>query len=97
MLARLEVQRARRSAHVDEVAHAFLVPLEPSTELATFFYGDFLEAALPEGSYGFVSAIASVHHMDFELALGRMKRLLHPGGCSPSSVSLVPLLPSTSF
>ena len=40
----------------------------------------FEEGALPAGGYDFVSAIASLHHMDMAPALREMARLLKPGG-----------------
>lgn len=58
---------------------------------------------LRPGSFDLVTAIASVHHMDTEAALGRMAELLRPGGvlvvvglaagASPASLSL--LIPAT--
>jgi SAM-dependent methyltransferase len=48
------------------------------TNLA-YVHGDALSYPL-EGQYDFVSAVASLHHMDFRAALERMKQLLRPGG-----------------
>jgi SAM-dependent methyltransferase len=42
--------------------------------------GDFLGLALEPGSFGLVTAVASLHHMDAEAALRRMAELLQPGG-----------------
>jgi SAM-dependent methyltransferase len=43
-----------------------------------FVPGDFLQ--IPVGHYDFVSSIASLHHMPFAEAIGRMKDALRPGG-----------------
>lgn len=40
----------------------------------------FLEADLPEASYDVISSIASLHHMELEAALRKMKALLRPSG-----------------
>jgi len=45
-----------------------------------FQCGDFLAMELPSDSYDVVTSIAALHHMDFERALGEMKRILRPGG-----------------
>ena len=41
---------------------------------------DFLEADLSEESYDAIVSIASLHHMDLETALAKMKVLLRPSG-----------------
>jgi 2-polyprenyl-3-methyl-5-hydroxy-6-metoxy-1,4-benzoquinol methylase len=41
---------------------------------------DFLEADLPKDSYDAIVSIASLHHMDLEAALEKMKALLRPSG-----------------
>ncbi|MEM8779959.1 MAG: class I SAM-dependent methyltransferase [Cyanobacteria bacterium P01_G01_bin.49] len=45
-----------------------------------YFHIDFLKADLPEASYDVITAIASLHHMDLEAALTKMKALLHSSG-----------------
>ena len=45
-----------------------------------YLQADFLEADLPEGSYDAIFSIASLHHMDLETALAKMKVLLRPSG-----------------
>ena len=45
-----------------------------------YLQADFLEAELPEESYDAIVSIASLHHMDLETALAKMKVLLHPSG-----------------
>ncbi|MEU6034044.1 class I SAM-dependent methyltransferase [Actinomadura sp. NPDC047616] len=46
----------------------------------TFVHGDFLTARLPADGYDFICSVSTVHHMDFEAALVRMRELLRPGG-----------------
>ncbi|GAB2826188.1 class I SAM-dependent methyltransferase [Streptomyces daliensis] len=46
----------------------------------TFVEGDVLTARLPLAGYDFVCSVSTVHHMDFEAALSRMRELLRPGG-----------------
>ncbi|WP_299487481.1 class I SAM-dependent methyltransferase [Acaryochloris sp. IP29b_bin.137] len=46
----------------------------------SYLEANFLEAELPEASYDAIVSIASLHHMDLESALGKMKRLLRPHG-----------------
>jgi len=46
----------------------------------TFTEADFLAHPMAEASFDFVCANTSLHHMDFEAALGTMSRLLRPGG-----------------
>jgi 2-polyprenyl-3-methyl-5-hydroxy-6-metoxy-1,4-benzoquinol methylase len=41
---------------------------------------DFLKTDLPNDSYDAIVSIASLHHMDLEIALNRMKLLLRPSG-----------------
>ncbi|NJL54545.1 class I SAM-dependent methyltransferase [bacterium] len=41
---------------------------------------DFLVADLPAADYDVIVAIATLHHMDIEAALSKMKLLLRPGG-----------------
>jgi SAM-dependent methyltransferase len=41
---------------------------------------DFLKASLPKNSYDLIVSIASIHHMDLELALIKIKELLQPSG-----------------
>jgi SAM-dependent methyltransferase len=45
-----------------------------------FLLGDFLERAFAPEHYDFVSAVASLHHLPFDEAIERMKRVLRPGG-----------------
>ena len=45
-----------------------------------YLVGDVARAPLQPGSFDLVTSVAMVHHMDAELALGRMSELLRPGG-----------------
>jgi 2-polyprenyl-3-methyl-5-hydroxy-6-metoxy-1,4-benzoquinol methylase len=65
--------------------------------------GDFLDLPLPAGGYDLVTAVASVHHVDTEAALRRMRDLLRPGGVlvviglarDSTPLDLVRLVPAT--
>ncbi|MFE4860455.1 class I SAM-dependent methyltransferase [Streptomyces sp. NPDC056670] len=46
----------------------------------TFVEADFLSAELPATGYDFICSVTTIHHMDFEPALLRMRELLRPGG-----------------
>jgi 2-polyprenyl-3-methyl-5-hydroxy-6-metoxy-1,4-benzoquinol methylase len=46
----------------------------------SYQHADFLEADLPKDSYDVIVSIASLHHMDLEAALEKMKVLLRPSG-----------------
>ena len=52
----------------------------PGASDISYLLGDFLTWPFEPGSFDFVSAVASLHHMDAEAALGRMGQLLRPGG-----------------
>jgi ubiquinone/menaquinone biosynthesis C-methylase UbiE len=45
-----------------------------------FIPGDLMQLDLTEGEYDLITCLASLHHMDFDGALRKMKRLLAPGG-----------------
>jgi SAM-dependent methyltransferase len=45
-----------------------------------YVHGDFRHLPLEAGSFGLVTAVASLHHMDSAAALTRMRDLLRPGG-----------------
>jgi SAM-dependent methyltransferase len=47
---------------------------------ATYVAGDFLEFDFGDARFDVVTSVASLHHMDAEAALARMKALLRPGG-----------------
>jgi SAM-dependent methyltransferase len=64
-----------RSAEMENQAWR-LTPLGSGVD---YVCGDFLSYPL-EGTFGFISAIASIHHMDFHAGVARMRELLGPGG-----------------
>lgn len=43
-------------------------------------HADFLTADLPESAYDVVASLATFHHMPFDLAVDKARRLLRPGG-----------------
>jgi len=53
--------------------------LHPAPNIS-YIHADFLTADLPEATYDVIVAIASLHHIDLESALNKMKRLLRPSG-----------------
>jgi SAM-dependent methyltransferase len=46
----------------------------------TYLHGDFLSWHFAPESFDMIAAVASLHHMDAEAALARMRDLLRPGG-----------------
>ena len=46
----------------------------------SFVHGDFLAYPFDEASFDFACANTVLHHMDFGAALGKMARILRPGG-----------------
>jgi SAM-dependent methyltransferase len=46
----------------------------------SFVQADFMEYPLEEASFDFACANTALHHMDFGAALGKMARILRPGG-----------------
>jgi 2-polyprenyl-3-methyl-5-hydroxy-6-metoxy-1,4-benzoquinol methylase len=53
--------------------------LNPAPNIS-YFEADFLVADLPEAGYDVIVSIATLHHMDIEAALEKMKLLLRPSG-----------------
>ncbi|MEV0094710.1 methyltransferase domain-containing protein [Streptomyces sp. NPDC050738] len=85
VLVRGLTTRAKTATGVDRHTDMLAEARAHSAHLPTaaFAEADFLDPAhalLAEGAYDFVSAVAVVHHVDFEQAVGAMKRLLAPGG-----------------
>ncbi|OKH99073.1 methyltransferase type 12 [Streptomyces sp. CB02923] len=84
LLARKLAGRAKRVTGIDPshrmiaLAHGHRPGSGPGA--TTFVEGDFLTAELPSSGYDFICSVATVHHMDFEAALVRMRELLRPGG-----------------
>lgn len=82
LLAGKLATRARRVTGIDRsprmVARAR--ELTAGHSRVTFVEDDFLTADLPCAGYDFVCSVTTIHHMDFEAALLRMRELLRPGG-----------------
>ncbi|WP_155358586.1 class I SAM-dependent methyltransferase [Acrocarpospora macrocephala] len=82
LLARKLTGRAKRVTGIDNSPQM----IARARELAsghpdlTFVEGDFLIADLPAASYDFICSVSTIHHMDFEAALTRMRQMLRPGG-----------------
>jgi ubiquinone/menaquinone biosynthesis C-methylase UbiE len=47
---------------------------------ATIAHGDFLTYDFGSQRFDFITCVAALHHMDLQMALERMKSLLHPNG-----------------
>ncbi|MFD5555029.1 class I SAM-dependent methyltransferase [Streptomyces sp. NPDC127068] len=82
LLARKLTGRAQRVTGIDSspemIARAREHPVgRPRLD---FVEGDFLAAELPAAGYDFICSVTTVHHMDFDDALLRMRELLRPGG-----------------
>jgi ubiquinone/menaquinone biosynthesis C-methylase UbiE len=75
---------AGRATHVNAIdtdasAVAHAATTHASANLH-FVAADFMQLQLPDASYDFISAVASLHHMDTAAALSKMKSLLRPNG-----------------
>ncbi|MFJ9907501.1 class I SAM-dependent methyltransferase [Streptomyces sp. NPDC101152] len=82
LLARKLAGRAKHVTGIDKSSEMIACARESAvgTTQLTFIEGDFLTAELPETEYDFVCSVTTIHHMDFEAALVRMRELLRPGG-----------------
>ncbi|GGP97175.1 class I SAM-dependent methyltransferase [Streptomyces roseolilacinus] len=82
LLARKLAGRAKRVTGIDRSPEmiARARGLAADCPDLTFVEGDFLTTGLPAAGYDFVCSVATIHHMDFETALVRMRELLRPGG-----------------
>ncbi|TDC01668.1 class I SAM-dependent methyltransferase [Nonomuraea longispora] len=82
LLVRKLSERAKRVTGIDKsppmIARAR--ELAAGHQEVTFVEGDFLTAGLPAEGYDFICSVTAIHHMDFEAALTRMRRMLRPGG-----------------
>ncbi|MGP3987423.1 class I SAM-dependent methyltransferase [Streptomyces sp. 3N207] len=82
LLARKLTGRAQRVTGIDSSAQM----ISRARELAgdrpglDFVQEDFRTADLLAGGYDFICSVSTIHHMDFETALLRMRELLRPGG-----------------
>lgn len=83
LLARKLAGRAKHVTGIDKSPEMIACAREsapPGHPQLTFVAGDFLTAELPRATYDFVCSVTTIHHMDFEAALVRMRELLRPGG-----------------
>jgi ubiquinone/menaquinone biosynthesis C-methylase UbiE len=81
MLARQLAGRVRHVTGIDRHAASIELARERSPGgPATFICGDFLTHPLPDESFGLISCVSALHHMDAPAALAAMSRLLTPGG-----------------
>lgn len=86
LLVRKLARQAQSVTGVDTSGEMIRLARERSAGLSgvTFSEADFLDRAsgglLAAGTYDFVSAVAVVHHVEFERAVKAMVRLLAPGG-----------------
>jgi len=85
LLVRRLARRVDSVTGVDASGEMIRLAHERSAGLdnVTFVEADFLDDSrglLPEGRYGFVSAVAVIHHVRFGPALQAIERLLAPGG-----------------
>jgi 2-polyprenyl-3-methyl-5-hydroxy-6-metoxy-1,4-benzoquinol methylase len=64
---------------VDSIVLAEASRYHPAPNIS-YIHADFLTADLSEASYDVIVSIASIHHMDLEAALRKMKLLLRPSG-----------------
>jgi 2-polyprenyl-3-methyl-5-hydroxy-6-metoxy-1,4-benzoquinol methylase len=82
LLARKLAERAKRVTGIDKSPEmiACACNLAAGYPDLTFVEGDFLTADLPAAGYDFICSVTTIHHMDFEAALIRMRELLRPGG-----------------
>ncbi|MGW4565829.1 class I SAM-dependent methyltransferase [Streptomyces sp. NPDC004561] len=82
LLARKLAERAKRVTGIDKSPEMIACARELAADHPelTYIEGDFLTADLPVGGYDFICSVTTIHHMDFEAALIRMRELLRPGG-----------------
>ena len=79
LLARKLASRAGSVTGVDRSPQMIRLARADAPENVAFIEADYLDASsLAEGTYDFVSAVAVVHHTEFEDAVGRLVHLLAP-------------------
>lgn len=82
LLARKLTERAKHVTGIDNSPQMIARAREHAAGNAdlTFVEGDFLTVDVPVEGYDFICSVSTIHHMDFEAALTRMRELLRPGG-----------------
>ncbi len=80
-LVREMCQRVGHVVGIDTDSSSILVARAAGgIEGVEFLQGDLLDWPFEPASFDFITAVASLHHLDEEAALTRMARLLRPGG-----------------
>jgi len=81
MLARLLAHRVPHVTGIDQDAASIELARrqDPGGHIA-FVHADFLAAPFRPASFGMITCVAALHHMDPAAALAAMSRLLAPGG-----------------
>ncbi|MFJ2159997.1 class I SAM-dependent methyltransferase [Streptomyces sp. NPDC087856] len=81
LLARKLAGRAGSVTGVDRSPEMIRLARADVPENVTFVEADYLDGtSLDDGTYDFVSAVAVVHHTEFDNAVARLVSLLAPGG-----------------
>lgn len=81
MLARQLARRVRHVVGIDQDAASIEAARGHGRDgQVEFVCGDFLTHPFPPASFGLISSVAALHHMDAAAALARMSYLLMPGG-----------------
>lgn len=80
LFARTLAARGLDVTGIDEDADSIRRARAQDTDRIAYIDGDVFTASLPVESFDVVSAIASLHHMDLEAGLERLKALTAPGG-----------------
>lgn len=81
MLARqLAVRIPQVSAIDGDLASIELARCQDPPGTVDWICGDFLACPFEPGSFGVITSVAALHHMDPAAALGKMSVLLQPGG-----------------
>ncbi|MBB5083547.1 class I SAM-dependent methyltransferase [Nonomuraea endophytica] len=73
-------ERAERVTGVDTSPEMIARARERTGRDVVLLEADFLAADLPLEGFDFICSVSTIHHMDFEAALVRMRELLRPGG-----------------
>lgn len=81
MLVRQLACRVPHVVGIDQDAASIEAARGPGPDgQAEFVRGDFLAFPFPPASFGLITCVAALHHMDAAAALARMRYLLAPGG-----------------
>jgi SAM-dependent methyltransferase len=81
MLARRLADRIPRVAGIDQDAASIeLARRQDQDGKIDLICGDFLTHPFAPASFGMITSVAALHHMDARAAFGRMSLLLEPGG-----------------